>query len=160
MRLGDLLVEANLVSLEDVAKALERLVKSGGRLGDNLVAIGAIDQRVLDAFIHRIPVEPADISATGIDELDLMALMMKLIYMGRLETGRQIVDAIKLPYHIVSELVRMAIDRKLLHALGMRNSNNPLDLAYTFTEEGKRFTIDALGQLRYAGPASLHSKTP
>jgi hypothetical protein len=49
----------------------------------------------------------------------------------------------------------MAIDRKLLHALGMRNSNNPLDLAYTFTEEGKRFTLDALEQLRYAGPAPI-----
>ena len=155
MRLGDLLIEANLISKEDVVNGLERLVKEGGRLGDNLVAIGAIDQRVLDAFIHRIPIEPADISATRIDELDLMALMMKLIYMGRLENGRQIVDAIKLPYHIVSELIRMAIDRKLLHALGMRNSNNPLDLAYTFTEEGKRFTLDALEQLRYAGPAPI-----
>ncbi|HZL51368.1 MAG TPA: hypothetical protein VFC37_10515 [Terracidiphilus sp.] len=155
MRLGDLLIEANLISKEDVANALERLVRDGGRLGDNLVAIGAIDRRVLDAFIHRIPIEPADISATGIDELDLLALMMKLIYMGRLENGRQIVDAIKLPYHIVSELIRMAIDRKLLHALGMRNSNNPLDLAYTFTEEGKRFTLDALDQLRYAGPAPI-----
>jgi hypothetical protein len=155
MRLGDLLIEANLISKDDVANALERLVKDGGRLGDNLVAIGAIDQRVLDAFIHRIPIEPADISATGIDELDLMGLMMKLMYMGRLETCRHIIDAIKLPYHIVSELIRMAIDRKLLHALGMRSSNNPLDLAYSFTEEGKRFTIDALEQLRYAGPAPI-----
>ena len=88
-----------------------------------------------------------------------MSLMMKLIYMGRLETCRQFIDAIKLPYHIVSELVRMAIDRKLLHALGMRQSNSPLDLAYTFTEEGKRFTIDALEQLRYSGPAPSPSRS-
>jgi len=56
------------------------MVGSGGRLGDNLVAIGAIDQKVLNDFLHRIPGEPADIKATGIDELDLMGLLMKLMY--------------------------------------------------------------------------------
>ena len=49
-----------------------------------------------------------------------MGLLMKLIYAGRLETGRQFVEAIKLPYHIVAELVQMAIDRMLLRTLGMR----------------------------------------
>ena len=138
-----------------MAKALERMVASGGRLGENLVAIGAIDQRVLDSFLRRIPTEPADIAATGIDELDLMGLLMKVMYAGRLETCRQFVDAIKLPYHIVAELVQMAVDRMLLRTLGMRDSNSPLDLAYTFTEEGKRWTIDALERLRYIGPAPV-----
>ncbi len=153
--MGDLLIQAHLVSTEDVARALERLVVSGGRLGDSLVAIGAIDQQVLDAFLHRIPTEPADIAATGIDELDLMSLLMKVMYTGRLETCRQFVDVIKLPYHIVAELVTMAIDRMLLRTLGTRGSNSPLDLAYAFTEEGKRWTIDALERLRYAGPAPV-----
>jgi energy-coupling factor transporter ATP-binding protein EcfA2 len=156
MRLGDLLIEANLVSAGDVARAVDRIVGSGGRLGDNLVAIGAIEQEVLDDFLHRIPTEPADIAATGIDELDLMSLLMKVMYTGRLETCRQFVDAIKLPYHIVAELVRMAIDRQLLRTLGTRGSNSPLDLAYTFTDEGKRWTIDALERLRYTGPAPVN----
>ncbi len=98
--MGDLLIQAHLVSTEDVARALERLVVSGGRLGDSLVAIGAIDQQVLDDFLHRIPGEPADIAATGIDELDLMSLLMKVMYTGRLETCRQFVDVIKLPYQL------------------------------------------------------------
>ena len=50
-----------------------------------------------------------------------MGLLMKLIYAGRLETCRQFVDAIKLPYHIVAELVRMAIDRHVAaHARNAR----------------------------------------
>ena len=155
MRLGDLLVQANLVSAADVAKALDRTVTSGGRVGENLVAIGAIQQRVLDAFMQRIPTEPADIKATGIEDLELMGLLMKLIYTGRLETGRQFVEAIKLPFHIVNELVQMAVDRMLLRTLGMREAGSPLDLAYTFTEEGKRFTLDALERLRYVGPAPV-----
>jgi len=155
MRLGDLLIQANLVSAADVARALERMVASGGRLGENLVAIGAVDQRVLESFLNRIPTEPANIKATGIEELDLMELLMKVIYAGRLETSRQFVEAIKLPYHIVADLVQMAIDRMLLRTLGMRDSNSPLDMVYAFTEEGKRWTLDALERLRYVGPAPV-----
>jgi hypothetical protein len=155
MRLGDLLIQSNLVSAKDVAAAMERKASSGGRLGDNLVAIGAIGQRVLEAFLRRIPAEPATIAATGIDELDLMGLLMKLIYAGRLETSRQFVDAIKLPYHIVAVLVQMAVDRMLLRTLGMHDSNSPLDMVFTFTDEGKRWTLDALERLRYVGPAPV-----
>ena len=82
--------------------------------------------------------------------------MMKLIYAGRLETCRQFIHAIKLPYHIVADLIRMAIDRQLLRALGMRDSHTPIDMGYAFTEEGKRWTIDALERLRYAGPAPVN----
>ena len=127
----------------------------GGRLGDNLVAIGAITQEKLDAFLHRIPTEPADIRATGIDEVDLMGLLLKLIYRDRLETTRQFIDAIKLPYHIVIDLVRMAVDRQLLHTLGTRYSDNLIDLSYAFTEEGRRWTARCPERLRYAGPAPV-----
>ena len=89
MRMGDLLVSAHLVTVEDVAAALARQAENGARLGDNLVALGAIDKHTLNAFLRRIPVEPADITATGIDALDLLSLLMKLIYTGHLETSRQ-----------------------------------------------------------------------
>jgi len=153
--MGDLLIRARLITEEDVTKALERLASHGGRLGDNLVAIGAIDQKSLDRFLHRIPTEPADIAATGIEENELMGLMLKLIYTDRLINVRQYVDAIKLPFQIVLDLVRMAVDRQLLHTLGSRNSDSLLDMAYAFTDEGRRFTIDALQRMRYAGPAPV-----
>jgi len=155
MRIGDLLIRANLVTREQVAEALRRQACNGGRLGANLVAMGAIDQRVLEAFLKRIPGEPASIAATGIDPIDLLSLLMKLVYTGRLETCRQMGDAIKLPYHLVAELVQMAVDRQLLRTLGVRNSDNPIDMGYALTEEGKRWTIDALELMRYVGPAPV-----
>jgi hypothetical protein len=155
MRLGDLLIRAKLVTVEDVAKALEIQASHGGRLGDNLVSMGVIRQDVLDAFVHRMPTEPADIGATGIDEVDLMGLLLKLIYRDRLETTRQFIDAIKLPYQIVLDLIRMAVERQLLHTLGSRYSDNPIDLSYAFTDEGRRWTLDALQRLRYTGPAPV-----
>jgi hypothetical protein len=150
-----LLIAAKLIGEDDVAKALVRLTEHGGRLGDNLIAIGAITQERFNAFLHRIPAEPADIRATGIDEVDLMGLLLKLIYRDRLETTRQFVDAIKLPYHIVHDLIRMAVERQLLQTLGSRYSDNPIDLSYSFTEEGRRWTMDAMNRLRYTGPAPV-----
>lgn len=155
LRLGDLLIRAKLVTEEQVAQAVHRLTEQGGRLGDNLVAMGAIDQRTLESFLHRIPQEPADIKEIGIDEIDLMGLLLKLIYRDRLETTRQFVDAIKLPYHIVIDLIQMALGRQLLQTLGSRHADNPIDLSYSFTEEGRRWTIDALNRLRYTGPAPV-----
>ncbi len=150
-----MLVSAKFVTDDDIAKALVRLTEHGGRLGDNLVAIGAITQEKLNAFMHRIPTEPADIRSMGIDEVDLMALLLKLIYRDRLETTRQFIDAIKLPYHIVLDLIRMAVERQLLQTLGSRYSDNPIDLSYSFTEEGRRWTLDALTRLRYTGPCPV-----
>ncbi|MGC1359610.1 MAG: hypothetical protein WA419_15860 [Silvibacterium sp.] len=155
MQLGDLLIRAKLVTAEQVAKALESQAGGGGRLGDVLVASGAIEQAALDSFLHRMPTEPKDIAATKIDETDLLGLLMKLIYAGRLASIRQFMDAIKLPYHIVNELARMAVDRQLLRNLGTRESENMIEMSYTFTDEGRRWTLDALQQSRYAGPAPV-----
>jgi hypothetical protein len=67
LRLGDLLVQAKQVTLEQVTEALDLQAQLGGRLGDRLVAAGSISQEVLDAFIHRMPAEPADLAAVNID---------------------------------------------------------------------------------------------
>lgn len=155
LRLGDLLIRANLVTEHDVARAVERMRSSGGRLGDNLVALGILDQKTLNSFLHRVPKEPKDIQATEIDEVDLMTLLLKLIYHSRLETMRQFIEAIKLPYPIVQDLVQMAVDRQLLQTLGSRHSDNPVNLSYTFTEAGRRWTLDALDRLAYTGPAPV-----
>jgi hypothetical protein len=81
--------------------------------------------------------------------------MLKLIYVEHLESVRQFVDAIKLPYNIVMDIVQMAIDRRLLQTLGTRDPENPMSLNYTFTEEGRRWVLDALKQTRYSGPAPV-----
>jgi hypothetical protein len=155
MRLGDLLMQANLITAENIAEALVRQASEGGRLGDNLVALGLISHSALEAFLKRIPAEPADLAATGIDEIELLNLLMRLIYAGRLQSSRQFVDAIKLPYPLVTDLVKMAVDRKLLQNLGMRGASSSIDMLYTFTEEGKRWTIDSMERTGYAGPAPV-----
>jgi hypothetical protein len=143
------------VTERDVAAALERLKVHGGRLGDNLVAIGAVDQAVLDGFIHRIPKEPKDIAATGIEEIELLALMMKVIYSFGLSSIAQYADAIKLPMPIVVDLTQLAIERQLLYTLGARNSESHMGMSYALTEEGRRWTQEAIKRSGYIGPAPV-----
>jgi hypothetical protein len=150
-----LLIRAKLVTEQDVAKALARLSLCGGRLGENLVAIGAITQDKLESFLHRTPREPENIAATGLDESDLLSLMLKLMYVGRLQTVRQFGDAIKLPYNIVLELIKMSVDRLLLQNLGVRSSDNLIDMAYAFTDQGRRYVVDAMNRQHYTGPAPV-----
>jgi hypothetical protein len=155
MRIGDLLLQAKLITAADLAAALETQIARGGRLGDLLVASGCISQATLESFLKRMPGEPHDIAATKLDPTDLLSLLVKLIYVEHLESLRQFIAAIKLPYNIVAELVQMAVDRQLLRTLGTRESGNPLDMSYTFTDGGRRWVIDALAQMRYSGPAPV-----
>jgi hypothetical protein len=155
LRLGDLLIEAKLVTKEDIARALVLQSEQGGRLGDSLVSSGAITQKKLDTFIHRMPLEPKDIESTHIDAISLLSLLMKLVYVEHLESIRQFVESVKLPSNIVLDLVQMAIDRKLLHTLGARDIANPTDMSYTLTDEGRRWVLDALKISRYTGPAPV-----
>jgi energy-coupling factor transporter ATP-binding protein EcfA2 len=153
--LGDLLIQGKMVTVDDINRALEHQAANGGRLGDCLVATGSLTKEKLEAFLHRLPPEPRELAATGVESLELMGLMMKLIYAERLETIRQFADAIKLPYQLVLDLVQMAVDRKLLMTLGARDAGGLSDLSYTFTEEGKRWTLDALSRVGYTGPAPV-----
>jgi hypothetical protein len=155
MRLGDLLVAARLVTTAQVEAALKYQVEHGGRLGDNLVALGSIEQSTLDSFINRLPKEPANIAETGIPESDLLTLLMKLIFTGRLETSQDFVEAIKLPHHIVQELVRMAVERHLLRALGTRDTSALATMHYAVTDEGRRWAAEGLEESLYAGPAPV-----
>jgi hypothetical protein len=155
MRLGDLLLQAKMITPADIAKALEIQADKGGRLGDLLVSTGAISQKTLHSFIHRMPREPQDLEAVGIDAISLLSLLLRIIYVDHLESVRQFVEAIKLPYNIVLELVQMAVDRKLVQNLGTRESENMADMKYMFTDAGRRWVLDALEQVRYTGPAPV-----
>ncbi len=154
MELGALLVRAELITVEQLNDALERQVGHGGRLGEHLVAAGYITEKVLTAFLTKFPVEPETIEATGLDETELLALMMKQIYSFRLQSTREYSDAIKLPAHIIAKLVRTAVERKLLYAKGVRPDNSTV-MTYDLTDEGRRWAMDALNRSQYTGPTPV-----
>jgi hypothetical protein len=151
VHLGELLVLTRLVTKGALEEALARQQQSGGRLGDNLVALGALTAEDLKRFLELIPAEPEDLYATGINQLELLNLLLKHVYSNRLETVVQFVDALKLPPHLVQELVRMAVARELFVAMGSSGAS----IRYTLSEQGRRWAQDALKTSQYTGPAPV-----
>ncbi|MGC9223980.1 MAG: hypothetical protein ACP5E2_08640 [Terracidiphilus sp.] len=158
MRLGDLLIRAGLVTEKDVANAVEHMKVHGGRLGDNLVSLGAIEREALDGFLHRIPKEPKNIEETGIEESELLDLLIKIVYSFGLSTIPQFTEAIKLPLPMVIDLTQLAIERGFIYTLGSRNSDSPVGITYAMTEEGRRWAQEAIERSGYIGPAPVTLK--
>jgi len=155
MPLGDLLVAAKLATRECVDAALKRQALSGGRLGEILVVLGVIDRAMVEAFFMRLPPEPVTLKDTGIAETDLIDLLIKLIYIGRLESLSQFAEAIKLPRPLVVELAGKAVERHLLQAAGSEGRSGFADMHYYLTDTGQHWAKDALERSQYAGPAPV-----
>jgi hypothetical protein len=149
-----MLVRAGLVTPEQVATAAAAQLEDGARLGDHLTAMGAISQKDLESFLHRIPKEPDTLEATGIDTGELLNLLLKIIYVERLHTVVEFSNSIKLAPHLVTELVQMAVDRHLLQSTGSQGEKYG-SIRYALSEEGKRWALDAMQQCRYSGPAPV-----
>lgn len=154
MEVGDLLVLAELITVEQLEDALALQSENGGRLRDHLVAKGHVTEQVLTAFLRKFPLEPASASAIGIDETELLALLMKQIHTYRLRSTSEFAEAIKLPANSVANLVRAAVEQKLLYAKGVRPDNTAI-MTYDLTDEGRRWATDALSRSQYNGPAPV-----
>jgi hypothetical protein len=155
MRIGDLLVAARLVKPEDIEAALKRQLASGGRLGESLVALGAIKAETLDAFLNQVPPVPTSLKETGIDASELLNLLLKIILVRGTETVSSFSEAIRLPRKVVSELLDQAVASQLLQVLGSMGTTGLDDLRYAFTEKGRKWANEALAMSAYAGQAPV-----
>ncbi|GAB4291770.1 MAG: type IV-A pilus assembly ATPase PilB [Myxococcota bacterium] len=75
MRLGELLVRENLISAQQLQRAIEAQRVEGGRLGVHLTKLGLIDEKQLTSFLakqYRIP-------AIDIRKLEIEAEIIKLV---------------------------------------------------------------------------------
>lgn len=153
MRIGELLVAAGLVSAADVSAAIGRQRREGGRLGQNLVATGAVDADALAAFIDAVPPEPMSARETGIDEKSLVDLILKTMTTRPVETLAELSAALRLPPKVVSDLVDFAVRGQLLGLAG--SSGGAMAMRYEMTDAGKRRAQEALGRSQYVGPAPV-----
>jgi len=154
MKISDLLLAAKLVTAEQIAEARRRQLTGGGRLGQNLVGIGAIDQTRLDDFITRIPAEPLTIVEAGIDDKAMLDLLLKIIFVGPADTVADLSHAIKLPPKIVDALLTQGVRSQLLTTLGSGGATTA-GMRHELTDAGKKRAIEAAAKSSYNGPAPV-----
>src|SRR5690242_969581 len=67
-RMGDMLVEAGVITRSQLHEALRHQAHAGGRLGTNLVELGFIDEKTLATFLAKQLSLPA-VTAASIDRI-------------------------------------------------------------------------------------------
>lgn len=155
MLLADVLVAHGFVRKEDVSAALERQVRVGGRLGDNLLALGSLTPERLEQALDTIPPVPRNLDETGIDLLALLDLATKAMHSGSIDTATKMAELLKLPTRLGSELMRAAEQRQLVEAQGLASVVTLAELRYSLTAKGRQWAQNAFEQNSYIGPAPV-----
>ncbi len=155
MRLGTLLTVHGLVSPADVERAVDRQAKHGGRLGDNLIALGLITADQLNELLYRAPAAPATLADTGVPSGNLLRLVLKCMAADGVERPSELCNRTKLPYPLILSLLDEARERKLIEALAAGGLKTSHEFRFTLTMLGRERAAEALDQCLYVGPAPV-----
>ena len=155
MFLGESLISAGMVKALDIDRALEHQMDSGGMLGESLIALDILTVEQLDGFFNFAIPPVKTIEDTGLDEVFLMSLALKVLSVYRLEKASMISNEIKLPTSIVSKLLENARDRKLIESLGSADQGLSAEIRFKLSGAGREWVEAAMSQCQYVGPAPV-----
>ncbi len=157
MSLGSILVAKGLVSKEDIQRGIEYQREHGGRFGDNLVAIGAIEAEQIEAVLNDVPDAPRNLEETGIDPMSLLQIMLKGMFTENLETVARLAEAMMLNSAVLKPLMEEALDRKWVEAVGQSSTGvgSLGETRYSLSKEGRIWVGEAMEQNQYFGPAPV-----
>ena len=156
MLLGETLVAYGFVTQQDVDRAVDRQRSQGGRLGDNLIALNLISREVLDSALNVIPIAPKSIAETGLSETALLRLMLKAMMVVGDNTAAMVRKTLKLPYAVAKEMLQIALNQKLIEAMGEEAEGiRRGEMRFGMTRLGREWATEALSQSQYVGAAPV-----
>lgn len=153
-QLGEKLLKNGIIDAAKLEKALERQKSHGGRLGQNLIALGYIDQETLDRIFRIHPQAPASVADTGLELAQIADLVMKhMLFMGDFMIS-DLADRVKLPPMVVESVMEVLRRDKFVEVKGGTGYSA---LTYTFkiSDTGKNRAAELLELCRYVGPAPV-----
>jgi predicted ATPase with chaperone activity len=148
------MLDEQIVTREQLKEATKRQRLHGGRLGQNLVALGYISEDQLGSFFKRTPPAPEDVQSTGLDLNFIADLSLKhIISMGEFRLS-DLSERIGLPINIIDEAIELLRREKLIE---VRGASQFVKTSFNFiaTETGKRYGGELMNICRYAGPAPV-----
>ena len=148
------LFNEQLVTKEQLQEATRRQRLHGGRLGQNLVALGYIREDQLASFFNRTPPAPETIEDTGLDIQFLADLALKhIMAMGEFRLS-DLSKSMGLSTTILDEVIELLRREKLVE---VRGASQFVKSSFNFivTDTGKRQGGELMELCRYAGPAPV-----
>ena len=153
--IGERLRNECIINEQDLEKALKRQRAEGGRLGQNLIALGIICEEDLCRFLKKHPAVPTSIEETGLSTSFIADLIMKHIYsLGEFMVAN-VADGVKLPVSLVNKIIEMLKKDRLIEVTGGGSAFSTLSYNYRITDLGKNRGAELMELCRYVGPAPV-----
>jgi len=158
MAIGELLLSKGIISEEQLSKVVHQQKIAGGRLGDNLVALGYISRDDLEAVLQEPPRVPKTLEETGLDTNFLLNCLLRTMFISQLQTIPELSEQIKLTRPIVEDLLNFAKKDALVEIRGPSEKNYNI-MRYALTNAGKERANEALRRCEYIGPIPIPLET-
>lgn len=152
--LGKRLTDQGIITQPQLEAALRRQRTSGGRLGQNLKALGLIRDQDMDMVFHRTPPPPRTLADTGLEPALIEGLLVKhMLALGDFRL-HDLSARLKLPASVLEEEMN---DLKAERLIEVKPASARATLAYEFrlTDLGRERAHQLMAQCRYVGPAPV-----
>ena len=159
MAIGELLLAKNFINEEQLKKVLHQQKIAGGRIGDNLIALGYITREKLETILQEPPSVPKTIEETGLDTNFLLNSILRIMYISALQTTPEIAEQIKLTRGVVESLLDFAKKEALVEIRGPSEKSQNI-MRYALTSAGKERASEALRRCEYIGSAPVPLDNP
>ena len=154
MAVGELLLSKGIINQEQLELVLHQQKIAGGRLGDNLVALGYLTRGELEAILQEPPPVAKTIEATGLDANFLLNSLLRTMIVSALQTIPDLSEELKLTRAVVEELLNAAKKEALVEVRGPSEKNYNI-MRYALTGAGKDRANEALHRCEYIGPMPI-----
>jgi hypothetical protein len=154
MAVGELLLQKGVITHEQLQLVLHQQKIAGGRLGDNLVALGYLTRGELEAILQEPPPVAKSVADTGLDGNFLLNCLLRTMFVSVLQTIPELSEELKLTRAIVEELLNAAKKEALVEIRGPSEKNYNI-MRYALTGAGKDRANEALRRCEYTGPIPI-----
>ncbi|HJX09828.1 MAG TPA: ATPase [Candidatus Binatia bacterium] len=154
MAIGELLLAKNVIDEAQLKKVLHQQKIAGGRLSDNLVALGYITRDDLDAILQEPPPLAKTVAETGLEGNFLLNCLLRTMYISALQTIPELSDQIKLTRGVIEQLLTFAKKEALVEIRGPSEQNVNI-MRYALTSAGRERASEALRRCEYIGPVPI-----
>ncbi len=158
MAVGELLVAKGIIDAEQLDRVVRQQKIAGGRLGDNLVALGYISRENLEAVLQEPPAVAKSTAETGLDTNFLLNCLLRTMYISQLQTIPELSEQIKLTRAVVEELLNFGKKDALVEVRGPSEKNYNI-MRYALTNAGRERASEALRRCEYIGPIPIPLET-
>ncbi|HEX9145959.1 MAG TPA: ATPase [Candidatus Binatia bacterium] len=158
MAIGELLLAKNVINEQQLQKVLHLQKIAGGRLGDNLVALGYVSRQRLEEILQEPPPVAKTIEQTGLKSNFLLNCLLRTMYISALQTIPELSEQIKLTRGVIEELLAFAKKEALVEIRGPSEKSYNV-MRYALTSAGRERASEALRRCEYIGPVPVPLET-